>query len=146
MPKKEVIVGRNEAKQRAAEEKAERIRTKDFFFCLFSPWAQTSSGHSSSGYSPQARRRTFIRSAFRARRIRTGCISDGINSAQISSPTLTAERRTRRQAISSFSATAGRGRVIFSNSSSQISASLASIFCGELCNGRGILGNRKEHC
>ena len=34
MPKKEVIVGRNEAKQRAAEEKAERIRTKDFFACI----------------------------------------------------------------------------------------------------------------
>lgn len=34
MPKKEVNVGRNEAKQRAAEEKAERIRTKDFFSCI----------------------------------------------------------------------------------------------------------------
>ena len=32
--KEEVNVGRNEAKQRAAEEKAERIRTKDFFSCI----------------------------------------------------------------------------------------------------------------
>ena len=27
-------MGKNEAKQRAAEEKAERIRTKDFFACI----------------------------------------------------------------------------------------------------------------
>lgn len=36
MPNKEVKAGRNEAKQRAAEEKAERIRIKDFFACIAS--------------------------------------------------------------------------------------------------------------